>query len=136
MKKDIKKEAVLFTVIFGTLCACNLNDIDDKALFADYFSYRLSVIADYESQWNDDNQHDICTQEWMYFLENCDYLESLTGCHFHYLDSEPPFYENHELFMKDSTYLNDWLNDNGGHWTIRKADAYVYKKRKGHTVYY
>lgn len=136
MKRINKITAALSVMVLGCLYACNNSDIDDIESFKDYYYYRMSVLSDYELKWNDDDQHDICTQEWMYFLENCSYLESLTGCSLNYTDSEPPFYKSHGLFMKDTSILNKWFKENGEHWTIRKADAYVYKKRKGHTVYY
>ena len=131
-----KKNLFLAFIAMSCLMSCDKLDIDDEETFKKYYMYRISVLSDYELALNNEGPHAICCQEWMYFLENCSYLESLTGCCFHFINSEPPHYLNHSLFVEDSLYLQEWLAENGKKWTMRKSDAYVYKKRRGHSVYY
>lgn len=127
----IKKVAILFLSFF--IVSCNISQ-EEKDEFRDYFFYRVSTIVDYNDLVNSGD--DIHLNDWMFFLENCSWLETLTGCTLSYIETEPPYYENDVQMSKDTTNLFQWYNCNRNNWSIRKADEYVYRKRKGHTVYY
>ncbi len=126
-----KKIAILFlSFIFFS---CNLSR-EEKDEFRDYFYYRVSIIADYNDLVKSGNE--IHLNDWMFFLENCSWLETLTGCKLSFIAMEPPYYENDNQMAVDTTNLLQWYNRNKNNWSMRKADEYVYRKRKGHTVYF
>ena len=130
MKKLLSVPLLLLAVV---LKSCSISDAD-KTEFRDYFYYRISVIVEYDEMI--DSGEEIHINDWFYFLENCSYLETLTGNKFHYLDAEPPYYECAEQLSADTTNLSKWYDSNKDKWSMKKADMYVYKKRRGHTVYF
>ncbi len=127
----MKKIIVILLSIAFTSCHVSKKD---KLEFKDYFFYRVSVIVNYNNLV--ENGEDIHLNDWMVFLENCSYLETLTGCNLNFIDSEPPYYECPSQLSKDTANLSNWYNHNGDKWTMQKADKYVYKKRKGHSVFF
>lgn len=134
MNQLVKHFIIIIVLVF--LDSCNCDNNNETVSFVDYYNYKVSIITDYESMWENNDTCVVCEHEWMYFLENCSYLEALTGCHFHFIDAEPPYYKTHDLYVKDSLFLSDWLNENQNKWTKYKADKYVYKNRHGHSVYF
>ena len=106
----------------------------DRMEFRDYYFFRVSEIVDYNQQVESGGE--IHINDWMVFLENCSYLETLTGYKLGYIDGEPPFYEKQSQLTLDTIKLSNWYRQNGGEWTMQKADKYVYKKRRGHTVFF
>lgn len=126
-----KKFAILFlSFIFFS---CNLSR-EEKDEFRDYFYYRVSEIVEYNDLVKSGNE--IHLNDWMFFLENCSWLETLTGCKLGFIAMEPPYYESDNQMAIDTTNLLQWYNRNKNNWSMRKADEYVYRKRKGHTVYF
>lgn len=126
------KKIILYAV-FAVCTSCSISNTDRNE-FSDYYHFRISEIVDYNILTQ--STSDIHMQDWLRFLENCDYLESLTGCKFHYIQSEPPIYNDTALFKQDTALLARWLSENGKYWSKQKADKYVYEKRKGHDVYF
>lgn len=125
-----KKVILVLAIVFSS---CHISE-KDKMEFKEYYFYRVSSIVEY----NDlvENGGEIHLNDWMVFLENCCYLETLTGCNLNFIDSEPPYYENTNQLITDTANLSNWYNQHGEKWTIQKADKYVYKKRRGHTVFF
>ena len=126
-----KKIAILF--LSFVFFSCNISR-EEKEEFRDYFYYRVSTIGEYNNLFNSGNE--IHLNDWMFFLENCSWLETLTGCKLGFIDVEPPYYENNDQMTIDTTNLSHWYNRNKNNWSMRKADEYVYRKRNGHTVYF
>lgn len=115
------------------LNSCSISDAD-KTEFKEYFRHRVSAIVEYDEMVESGGE--IHINDWCYFLENCSYLETLTGCKLNYIDTEPPYYESVEMLSLDTTNLSKWYDLNKDKWSMKKADMYVYKKRRGHTVYF
>ena len=127
----MKKLLILIaTVLFSSCCVSE----KEKNEFRDYFFFRISIIVDYNELVESGNE--IHLNDWMVFLENCSYLETLSGYKFNFNDSDPPYYESIDQLVADTTNLSKWYNQNEGKWTMQKADKYVYKKRKGHTIFF
>lgn len=129
----MKKTFIVLLAVALTSCAPKK---EERIEFREYFDYRVSELVDYDNMFNDTGCVEIHLNDWMNFLENCSYLETLTGCELHYTDCEPPYYENKGLLSVDTAALMKWYADNGKRWTMKRADKYVYKKRRGHTVYF
>lgn len=128
---NIKRIAIL---LLSFIClACNISR-EEKDEFKDYFYYRVSTIVEYNDLVKSGNE--IHLNDWMFFLENCSWLETLTGCKLGFIRAEPPYYENDNQMAIDTTNLLRWYNCNKDDWSMRKADEYVYRERRGHTVYF
>ena len=130
MKKALLIPLLLLAVVFNS---CGISDAD-KDEFKDYFYFRVSAIAEYDEMIESGGE--IHPNDWFYFLENCGYLETLTGYKLNYVAAEPPFYESVSQMSMDTANLSKWYVSNKDKWSMKKADMYVYKKRGGHTVYF
>lgn len=115
------------------LLACDSSKMVDRE-FKDYYYFRISELIDYDNLCASGDE--IHIQDWARFLETCSYLDMLTGCELHYTHSEPPGYANIQLLEDDTATLGSWFRTQGHKWTKSKADRYVYRKRKGHDVYF
>lgn len=127
----MKKCIVLLCLFLFISCSVSKEEMLE---FKDYYYFRMHAIVEYEKMV--EKGEDIHLNDWMVFLENCSYLENLTGYHFSYIKTEPPYYEDTNQLKQDTAYLTKWFEKNKGRWSMRKADKYVYKKRKGHTVFF
>lgn len=123
---------IMFMVVL-LLLACDSSKMVDRE-FKDYYYFRISELIDYDNLCASGDE--IHIQDWARFLETCSYLEMLTGCELHYTHSEPPGYANIQLLEDDTATLGSWFRTQGHKWTKSKADRYVYRKRKGHDVYF
>ena len=130
MKRVLSMPLLLLAVVLNS---CGISDAN-KDEFKDYFYYRVSAIAEYDEMIESGDE--IHMNDWFYFLENCSYLETLTGYKLSYIDAEPPYYESVSQMSIDTANLSKWYVLNKDKWSMKKADMYVYKKRRGHTVYF
>lgn len=134
MINKVKRACLIPLLLLATVfTACRISDAD-KDEFKDYFYYRVSAIAEYDEMIETGGE--IHPNDWFYFLENCSYLETLTGYKLNYIVAEPPFYKSVSQMSIDTANLSKWYVSNKDKWSMKKADMYVYKKRRGHTVYF
>ena len=125
-----------FIALLAVVLSSCVPSKEERIEFREYYDYRVSELVEYDNMFSDTGCVEIHLNDWMNFLENCSYLEALTGCELHYNRSEPPCYENKGALSADTAALMKWYAENGEQWTMKRADKYVYKKRKGHTVYF